>query len=94
MKKIVGIILIFQLNNVFCENQNYNYYNNRNYCDNCNGNGFNMYQFGLLEGSGIIPEITTENENINNQQEQNSQKDSYSTLQNETKEEYLNIGDN
>lgn len=90
MKKIVGIILIFQLNYGICETQNYYY--NRNYCDNCNG--FNMYQFGLLEGSGIIPEITNDNENLNNQQEQNSQKDSYSTLQNETKEEYLNIGDN
>lgn len=91
MKKKMILILIFCLNCCYSSNYNYNNYNNNNneriYYNN--SNGFNMYQVGLLQGSGLIPEIDS---GFTTQEEKTKQNnENYSNIQQNNEEAYQNI---
>lgn len=83
-KVFLILIVLFKLSS----SETFNYNENHYYYDNANG--FNMYQFGVIQGSGIIPEIESSftTQSTNNQR---FNEDNYNNLYNNTEKDYENI---
>lgn len=76
------------MNNCIANNNSYttnNYYQNNDEC-----NGFNSYNMGVLQGSGLIPQIINLSQN-NNESPIIKNQQNYNNLQEQTENDYNSI---
>lgn len=87
MKSFFLITLLY-MNNCIANNNSYttnNYYQN-----NDEWNGFNSYNMGVLQGSGLIPQIINLSQN-NNESPIIKNQQNYNNLQEQTENDYNSI---
>lgn len=87
MKSFFLITLLY-MNNCIANNNSYttnNYHQN-----NDEFNGFNSYNMGVLQGSGLIPQIINLSQNNNESPIINNQQN-YNNLQEQTENDYNSI---